>query len=592
MRLRYFYMDLIKELSRIKESFSEPVEIIDGLFHDPQDIVKKIEYYTNSAYLNGNRDEFNREKFFYNIINYRVNVATRATDFDTKDIQIFSENPNHFIKSMIFGKEVKKWMRKTGFGKTINDFSFTRAKYGGVLAKKVIKDGELKVEIPEWKNVYFDPIDIVNGTKIEKHYLTPVQLSKKKDVWNQYEENIDKIEKILRSVYGKNYSNSDRVCVLEVEGEFPETYIDEKGDEDNYTLQKHFVLADGEEKPICTLHSMAQKKTDYKYLPWLEASGRSLGIGIAEDGFQAQMATNDSMLKWQDIMEIAARPFIVSDSDVLQNNIVNDMVFGDIMRVEKGSQTNLLNLTPPSLVELRNITQQWDEQYSRATSTFEAITGETMPSGTPFRAIAVQNQEAQSMFLYRREEADLFWREVFTDWVLPHIKSKLTREHILSSDFTIDELMMIDEAFAINKANKKVIEKAIQGKVMTQEDYDKELEAQKLILQQTGEKRFIQVPNDYFKDAEFDVDILITGEQLNKSATFESISNILATVGANPTILQDPIMNKLFAKVIELAGVGISPTEITNALNKQTQQLDNPEQVQLQEQAQTEQPVA
>lgn len=579
-----FFMEFTTELQRIKETLLSPVTIMDGLFHDPKEIIKQIEFYTNSKYLENNSGKHQK---FYNIINYRVNVATRATEFDTKDIVIFSDNPKHYIKSMIFGKEVKKWIRKTKVAKIINDFSFTRAKYGGVLIKKVKKDGEIYLEIPEWKNVIFDPVDIKHGIKIEKHYLTPVQLKAKAGIWNKYEENAQAIYETLQSIYGKDWNSANRVCVLEVEGEFSKEYLGE--DDDSFCLQKHFILADKEEEPVAVLHSQEQKTSDYKYLPWLEASGRSLGIGIAEDGFEAQIATNDAILKWDDIMEVASRPVVVSDSDILQNNILDDMVVGDVLRVEKGSQTSLLNMTPPSLVELRNAVEQWDNQYSRATSTFEAVTGETMPSGTPFRSVAMQNQEAQSMFLYRREEADIFWREVITDWVLPHVKSKLTREHILASDFTIDELMMIDEAFSIDKANKKVIENAIKGKAMTQEEYEKEIQLQKELIQKTGSRRFIEIPNDYFKDAEFDVDILITGEQLNKSATFESISNILATVGSNPAILQDPIMNKLFAKVVELAGVGISPTEITNALNKQTQQTENPEQINLKEQLPVEQ---
>lgn len=560
-------MDIIKELSRIKESFTEPVEIIDGLFHNPQIIIKTVEYYTNSRYMS--QKEKDKWQPFYNIINYRVNVATRATDFDTKDIKIFTENPKHYIKSMIFEKEVKKWMRKTNLAKTINDFSYTRAKYGGVIVKKVKKNGEVYLEIPEWKNMLFDPTDLKNGVKIEKHYLTPVQLESKSKVWNKYDENKDTIEKILTKMHGKNYSSSDRVCVWEIEGEFPGEYIDES---EGYSLQKHFVLTDHDENPKAVLHSEKLKESNYKYLSWLESAGRALGIGIAEDGFEAQIATNDAILKWNDIMEIASRPFIVSDSDILQNNIVDDMVFGDVVRVEKGSQTNLINLTPPSLGELRNAVQQWDEQYSRTTSTFEAITGETMPSGTPFRSVAVQNQEAQSMFLYRREEADIFWREVFTDWILPHIKSKITREHILSSDYTTDELMIIDEAFAISQANDKVIKQALKGKPMTQEEYDQEITLQKELLQKTGDKRFVEIPDDYFKDAEFDVDILITGEQINKATTFESISNILAVVGSNPNILQDPVMKKLLSKVVELSGVGISSAEIMNSKAPQVQE--------------------
>jgi len=142
-------------------------------------------------------------------------------------------------------------------------------------------------------------------------------------------------------------------------------------------------------------------------------------------------------MKEQNIMEIAARTVFWTDSETVENNVLQDMETGDILRVKQGETMQVLNSTPSSLPQLDNIRAKWDEQYSRATSTFEAVTGETMPSGTPFRALAIQNQESTAMFQYRMEEAGIFWRMIFTDWIVPHLKSKLSREHILASDYTV-----------------------------------------------------------------------------------------------------------------------------------------------------------
>jgi hypothetical protein len=192
-----------------------------------------------------------------------------------------------------------------------------------------------------------------------------------------------------------------------------------------------------------------------------------------------------------------------------------------------------------------------------------------MPSGTPFRALAIQNQESTAMFQYRMEEAGIFWRQVFSEWIVPHLKSKLTREHILAGDFTADELQVIDEALATDAANKKVIERAIRGEVTYKEDYDKLLELEREMLKTNKSTRFISIPKDYFKDLEAQIDINITGEQINKGVMFESINNILTTVtnSFNPNtgtfaVLEDPVLSKLFARAVEMADVGISPAEL------------------------------
>lgn len=561
-------MSIIKELQSFVDNYNDQsIEIVEGLSFNGKDLIKTIEYYTNSKYLNGQEDTQGRYKPFYNVINFRVNVATRATDFDTKDFQIYSENPAHYVKSMLFTKEIKNWMRKANFAKTLNEFGFTRAKYGGVIVKRVKRNGELYLEIPEWKNVVFDPTDIANGTKGERHYLTPVDIYNKKDVWNFVEENQDVIDKIFKKEHGKNYSSSARVCILDVEGVFPNDCIDEG--KEGYSLQRHVVLIH-DEVPITVLHSEYKKESDYMYLDWLKASGRGLGIGIVEDGIEAQIAVNDTILKQRDIMEAASKVTFVHNSDSLtQVENISDVDFGHFFKIGINEQMTLLNQTPNSLPQLDNILQQWDDQYSRATSTFEAITGETMPSGTPFRAVAIQNQEAQSMFNYRKEEAGIFWRELFTKWIIPHHKSKLTREHILSSDFSDEELRMIDDAFATKKANDRVFEAIMNGKVITQEDYDQLIETEKELLSRgVRDERFISIPDGYFKDAEFEIDVITTGEQINKSVVFETISNIINTVASNPAILDDPRLAQLFSKVVELSGIGISPDVFLQKVDK------------------------
>ena len=169
-------MDILKEISLIKENYEGgSIDIVDGLSFSQYDTLRQIEFYTNSRYLNGNTDDRNRIKPFYNIINFRINVATRATDFDTKDFDVYTDNPQHYIKSMMFSKEMKAWMKRVNFAKTLNEFGVTRAKYGGVLIKRVKRNGELYIEIPQWKNLITDTVDIKNGVKAERHYMTPVQ---------------------------------------------------------------------------------------------------------------------------------------------------------------------------------------------------------------------------------------------------------------------------------------------------------------------------------------------------------------------------------------------------------------------------------
>ena len=81
----------------------------------------------------------------------------------------------------------------------------------------------------------------------------------------------------------------------------------------------------------------------------------------------------------------------------------------------------------------------------------------------------------------------------------------------------------------------------------------------KQLLASTFKKRrFLDIPDNFFKDVEMKLDIITTGEQVNKTAVFETISNMIAVIASNPAVTQDPILKKLLAKAIELSGIGIN----------------------------------
>jgi hypothetical protein len=59
---------------------SQVIEIADGYEYSQYQTLRTIELYHNSKFETGNRDSLKREKPFYNITKFRVNVAVRATD--------------------------------------------------------------------------------------------------------------------------------------------------------------------------------------------------------------------------------------------------------------------------------------------------------------------------------------------------------------------------------------------------------------------------------------------------------------------------------------------------------------------------------
>jgi hypothetical protein len=116
---------------------SQSITIAEGYDFSQYETLRTIEIHHNSRFLSGNKDSLGREKPFFNICKFRVNGPTRATDLDTKDVQIESTRPgNGYAASFVLNLKNCNWTKDTSFARFLNEMGHTRAKYGGVLVKK------------------------------------------------------------------------------------------------------------------------------------------------------------------------------------------------------------------------------------------------------------------------------------------------------------------------------------------------------------------------------------------------------------------------------------------------------------------------
>lgn len=559
------------------------INILEGLTFSQWKTIKMCEFYANSKYIgstesasilgntrSGNVDELNRDAPFYNIVNFRVTIAKVATDLDIKDIDITSDDPLHYVKAMLLRKEAYEWMKATNFAQFLNRMGYTRSKYGGALVKKFEnEDKELELQVVQWKNAVTDQVNIKDNPVIERQYMTYAELLKKKDVWDNVTEVLKANKNIAAAKkYGvKEVSN--RICVYEVKGEFPIEYLknahDQQTDEEDkweYSMQQYYI-ADVYGK-TWILYAEELKESPYDFLPWEEMEGRALGRGVIEDAEEAQVWTNDSVKNEKNAMDLAGKVVLKTTSKKIGNNIL-EVDNGKIFEIEDNKELEVLNLTPAALGNFENQIKMWKDQADGATSSYDANTGEQPPANTPYSQTALLNQIASKPFDYRREEAGIFLTRIFEKWVIPYLIKRLKKKHILATDFDEDELAMIDQDFAVSRANTKVIEKLQKGQHTTPEEYQALLEVEKLI----GTKRYLEMPDGYFDGIEAKVTVNPTGELKNKQAILQSLDHIIDRYIAtfNPATGQfgavsDPYLKKLFDTAIELSGTGVSPASL------------------------------
>lgn len=565
------------ELDDIKSNYeTTSLEKFEGLYRSQRQVIKMCEYYSDSKYLSkhyGNvYNGTKRPVPFYNIVNYRVALAKTATDLDIKDIQIVSDNPQHQTHSMLLNREAYEWMKMSEFSLVLNQMGLYRPKYGGYLVKKTEdKDGELKIEVVRWTNVWTDQNDILGGAIVECHHMSPVEIKKKSGVW-------DNVTEVLKAHKGMKKNKPTSIEVYEVTGEFPVAYYKDaeqmpditEEDMFTYSLQKYYIaIVDGKKyKMFCD--ELKGEMTDYyEYLAW-EENGYGLGRGVIEDSEESQVWTNDAVINESIAMNLAGRAGIITNSSKIGNSVL-EHDHGKVYQIEDNKTAVAFNIVPAALGQYQNQIDKWNKQATDTTSSFDSVTGEQPPAGTPYSQTVFLNQVASRPFDYKREEWGIHLSKIFNSWVIPYLVKKIKKNHILVSEFSDTELEAIDESFANLNANRDMVEAVLaenydavnpDNQAMLQNDYKDHIKKQ-------GKKRFIDVPDDYFNDIEAKVTVITTGEQKNKAVILQSLSSIMQTVVSsfNPQtgefgVLTDPTLSKIFNNILELSGAGISPASL------------------------------
>lgn len=573
------------ELANLKNNYDSKINIVEGLTFSQKNLIKTIEFYSNSKYLNGQVDELGREKPFFNIINAMCDVENAAKDIDTKNITATSDDGHHYTESCLMTKDIYEWMKAVNFAKTLNDMRDIHTRYGSLLVKKVVKnvDGkrQILIEMPEWKNVITDQIDIVNNPIVEVHYLTAWQLSQM-DEWDNKTEILDKSITL-------GYSN--RIPIYEVRGNFPKSFIKQldgakkisKNDKSEFSYQLHYLAAPTVPATAAQVVSGVlatpgyiplywEDNTEkvYKYLARKKKAGRGFGVGVSEEGEEAQVWTNDAVLKQFRAMAYTTKVIGQTASKKLKGrNVLNEVDDGQILEHEDNKPITALQLLPAGgLGQYGNLLQQWFTQFERATSSYSAQRGESPTSRTSAKLQSAVLQQSGSVMENVKEELGIFIVELFTDWIMPFLIKQLNTEHILAHDFSLSELQEIDKNFSMHTANEMAIEQMLSGQIVTAEQYAEFVQQADQMIKQTKTKRFLQLPKNYYQKLKAKITINITGEQQNKAAVLDALSEIMSIYSQNPSISNDPVLTELFMRIVEISGSGISPLSLISAFQE------------------------
>ncbi len=554
------------------------VQISEGYNFSTYKLIKRVMLYANNIYPTGKVDRQGKYKYFFDIMSPRIDSEVKNIDFDTKDVMFFSETYKDSLPIFIGNLALKDWMKENEQSVLLNNAIEQSTGWGNIVWKK-IKGG---YELADLKNFY-----VINQTAetledspvIERHILTQSDLRAKKDVW----ENVDDViktcgSKTLSTVQGQ-VETAKEVKYYEVyerngevsEKELFEAQDKEGGDEDKYLLAKIIVagLDNTETEGSYILFADEISEMPYKEYHRGRYTGRWFRQGLYEILFDIQTRANEIGNQIARGLEWSSKTIFRSSDKLIAQNILTDMQSGDIIKsIDLQQVVTRMEGFDQLIADWNRLMQMAD----RLCNSYEVVTGESLPTGTPFRLGAMINQNANKLFDFIREKLSIAVESVFQDWVLPNILKDLKRKEILK--ITGDSEIM--DRYYQMLVDGWYVQNLVSLPPHTAEDALL-LKSQKVAELRSRPEQFLKIEKNFWDEFKPRVKVVIHGENVNLLADLETLSTFIA-LEQDPVRRQALIEMAMAKKGIDVKGLPKTPPQQLMPQQQQPQQVQQPQQ--------------
>lgn len=551
------------------------IPLQDGDEYSQYKLIKAINYARRSRYMDeAAYDDIIGDFPYDNISEYRIRLEARSTDRDLKHIEVEPKDASDEarVSAMVATKALQKQLRDMKFGKTLNQYSVMRPRFGAVLWKRLDGDTGKEVHIIPWENVITDMTDILSSPIVEKHFYTPNQL-KKQTTWENVDEAIryarqkKKDKDISNKAGSKADTVGDYITVYEVTGEVERSaLLEAQGKEWDEDDENEFVLArfiytptgqskDGKESGIMfRKDELTEDEYPYKLDVRHPVVGRAFGEGIPEELSEHQRWHNFYKTEEARAVAIGGKIlFYTNDGNVVDSIYADGIDHGTILQVGDDKMFQQLNTIPSAAPLYQNINASWDESADKKTGSFAAVMGEESKSGTPFRAQYLQNVAGTSQFEQELEDMGLFLQELVSEWILPDALNEASKADEIDDVFSKEELELIDRTIVAREMAKRGADTLLQGNLVTPEMSSMMEQEIQSDLRRKGSRRKITGISKFIKNAGKKVIVHTTDEMRSKAVLFESYSNAINLAkGIDRT---DPVQLALRDKVLDMIGV-------------------------------------
>ena len=391
---------------------------------------------------------------FRNIVLPILRLRYRAEDIDVKDIVLYVENPEKQHLSFL----IKKYHDDVFTVENDLDSFFDKAKeekidLGGCLVKKGQKAVPEVIHLQEI--AFCDQTDIMGSPIGLRFNLSPGKLrAKAKQGWGDPKNGATiSIEDLLElstrekdpagtKASQENKTPGSNIEIYVVRGTLPESYLKDKGKEDELVDQVQIVAfykgKKGRHGNI--LYRAKEVEGVYKFHNPEELYNRALGIGGVEELADSQIWTNYAEIHKTKMLRAASKVvFQTTDESFSNRNKIKDMENLEVVVTREGTNVGQIPTGSPNIQLFTQSLVEWEAHARELGGATDPLLGKQPPAGTPFRLQERVVFEGKGMHEYRRGKFGKFIEEIYRDWIIPHISREIVKGKEFLTSLSADE---------------------------------------------------------------------------------------------------------------------------------------------------------
>lgn len=512
-----------------------------GYFFNQEQTLSVIDLYYNSKFTRGPIDKNGQRKIFLNIGKFRCEVSSKQIDLDTKDGKFVPTDYADPWASIFMQKDFKEWAKDSYFGELLNECVQNFPKYGTIVLKKVNKD-VTNVPLQNLKNEQTADSLATAKYVIEEHpKMTPWEIDEMPN-WNtegltlKFDQTMDVYErygfvplKWLKEINRQTPSEGDELIYVDslvITGKNP---------------------AASAQNPWHTFYASKITERPYREAHWSKQHGRWLGIGVMEDLIENQEAKNIIVNLIRRRFHWSAKVVGMTQSEsVTAKNLVKDVKDGEILEVGTNGDIKLLDFASRNGPEFQQFLNEFETNSDQKAFTYEVATGESLPSGTPFRLGVVLSSATNTFFDGKRERLGLLLSRAVNDFLVPQFlkdmqnEDKVLRMFSSEAGFEVVQEAVMDlvkeEATKISLLSGKKVDPAVLAQAVSP------FEGAKVLLFNRSADYYKNLPSSFtFEFTDESEDVQSTME------TLKSLYQVMIQAG-------DPRAEKVLERIAALSG--------------------------------------